>query len=181
MTAFASAASGYSGIARFLHWATFVLMLMLIPAGLIMVNAEPGPLQNILFDLHRSLGVTIAVLTLIRLMYRLTNPPPPMEATIAPLQRMAAHTLHWVLYAGLILLPIGGAMGAFMFGASLNYFWLFTIAPPIERNPEFAKEILQFHGLISKIFGLLILVHISAALMHHFVFKDRTLIKMVRG
>jgi cytochrome b561 len=181
LTARMASAPGYKPAARFFHWATVLMLLVLVPAGVTMVNVGPGALQNTLYDLHRSLGVTIALLTIIRLMYRLMNPPPAMEASIAPIQQMAAHGLHWVLYAGLILLPIGGSLGAFLYGAPLNYFWLFKIAPPVAQDQELAKTILETHGLVSKIFGLLILAHIGAALMHHFVFKDRTLIKMVRG
>jgi cytochrome b561 len=171
----------YSAPARFFHWLTFVLVALMIPTGIAMTNVGAGATQNVLFDFHRSLGITVALLTIVRLVYRLSNPPPPHEASIAPIQALAANVVHWVLYAALIMLPIGGAIGAFMFGASLNYFWLFTIDPPIAKNPEMARQILGMHGLSSFVFTGLIGLHIVAALAHHIVFKDRTLLKMLRG
>jgi cytochrome b561 len=177
--AMAQPAENYTGTAKFFHWITVVFVLLVIPMGLIMADIEPGQLKNTLFDLHRSLGVTISILTIIRLIYRLGHKPPPLDESVQPIQRLAAHIVHGILYAGLIFLPIGGLIGAWMFGASLNYFWLFQIAPPMERDPETAKQILGFHSLVSKVFAGIILVHIAAALAHHFVFKDRTLRRML--
>jgi cytochrome b561 len=170
---------GYSSMAKLFHWITFIFVLLIIPMGLIMADAENGPLKNALFDLHRSFGVTVSILTIFRLIYRLRNPPPPLEASVTPIQRLAAHAVHIMLYAGLILLPIGGLIGAWMFGAPLNYFWLFQIAPPMPRDPELAKQILATHSLLTKIFAGIIGVHIAAALAHHFVFKDQTLRRMM--
>jgi cytochrome b561 len=172
-------AEAYTATAKLYHWITVIFVLLIIPMGLIMADAEPGPLKNTLFDLHRSFGVTVSILSIFRLIYRLRNPPPPLEASVTPIQRLAAHVVHFILYAGLIMLPIGGLMGAWMFGASLNYFWLFQIAPPMARDPETAKQILGFHSLASKAFAALIGVHVAAALAHHFVFKDQTLRRMM--
>ncbi len=117
----------YTGVAKALHWLTVLLVFVMIPAGLVMADAEAGPMKNFLFDLHRSLGVTVSILTIIRLIYRLKNPPPPLDASVSAPQRLAAHVVHFILYAGLIFLPVGGLLGAWMFGASLNYFWLFAL------------------------------------------------------
>ncbi len=178
MSASIAAVPGYTRTAKLFHWITAIFVFLIIPMGVIMSEAENGPLKNSLFDLHRSFGITVSILTIIRLMYRLGNPPPPLEASVTAPQRLAAHVVHIILYAGLILLPIGGLMGAWMFGASLNYFWLFQIAPPIARDPETAKQILGFHGTASMVFAGLIALHIAAALAHHFVFKDQTLRRM---
>jgi cytochrome b561 len=169
----------YSVTAKLFHWVTMIFVFLVIPMGLFIANADSGPVKNTMFDLHRSIGVTISILTIFRLIYRLRNPPPPLDQTVAPMQRTAAHVVHIVLYAGMILLPIGGLLGAWMYGAALNYFWLFQIAPPMVKNPELAGQILQTHGLLTKIFAGIVLLHIAAALAHHFVFKDNTLRRML--
>jgi cytochrome b561 len=172
-------AESYTPTAKAFHWITVLFVLLVIPMGLIMADAEPGPLKNTLFDLHRSLGITISALTILRLIYRLGHKPPPLDDSVQPIQRLAAHVVHVILYAGLILLPIGGLTGAWMFGASLNYFWLFQIAPPMAADQETAKQILGMHSLASKIFAAFIGLHVVAALAHHYVFKDRTLRRML--
>jgi cytochrome b561 len=179
MAATTASIQTYSATAKIFHWITVIFVILIIPMGLIMADAEPGPLKNTLFDLHRSFGVTVAILTIMRVIYRLMNPPPPLDASVSAPQRLAAHAVHIVLYAGLIMLPIGGSIGAFMYGASLNYFWLFQIAPPIPKNPELAKQILGVHSLVSKVFAGFIALHIAAALAHHFYFKDNTLRRML--
>jgi cytochrome b561 len=172
-------AESYTPTAKTFHWITALFVFLVIPMGLVMADAEPGPLKNALFDLHRSLGITISALTILRLIYRLGHKPPPLDDSVQPIQRLAAHAVHILLYAGLIFLPIGGLLGAWMFGASLNYFWLFQIAPPMAADQETAKQILATHGLLSKIFAGLVILHIAAALAHHYVFKDRTLRRML--
>ena len=77
---------GYTRTARILHWLTAVLVLAAIPAGIAMVNVGAGPLQNFLFDFHRSLGVTLIPVILLRLVWRLTHDPPPLPGDIPPLQ-----------------------------------------------------------------------------------------------
>jgi cytochrome b561 len=72
----------YSVTARAWHWFTAVLVLTMIPVGITMVNIGPGPLQNTLFDLHRSIGVLLMPTILLRLVYRLRHPPPPLPADI---------------------------------------------------------------------------------------------------
>ena len=78
MAGMAPGATAYSLTARVLHWLTAALVLTMIPAGIVMVNIGSGALQDFLFNLHRSLGVALIPVILLRLAYRLINPPPPL-------------------------------------------------------------------------------------------------------
>jgi cytochrome b561 len=77
----------YSLTARVLHWSTAILVLTVLPLGVVIGNEWGGPLQDQLYDLHRSIGATILLLVVVRLGYRLTHPPLPLPDDIAPIQR----------------------------------------------------------------------------------------------
>ena len=81
----------YSLTARVLHWITAFLILTMIPLGLVIANEWGGFAQDALYNLHRSIGVTIIPLVILRIVYRWTHPPLPLPADIAPMQRFAAH------------------------------------------------------------------------------------------
>src|SRR5437867_6270702 len=90
--------AGYTPVARLLHWTTAVLVLPMIPVGIYMANADAGTMQDTLYNLHRSAGMLVLPLIVIRLMYRLAHPPPPLPADIPAFQQLAAHANHWALY-----------------------------------------------------------------------------------
>jgi cytochrome b561 len=89
----------YTRSARTLHWLTAALILAIIPMGIALDKVAPGPLQNILYDLHRSCGVVVIGLTLWRLISRIQNPPRPLGDEINKLQKLAASLVHFILYA----------------------------------------------------------------------------------
>jgi cytochrome b561 len=168
----------YSGTARVLHWFTAVLVLTMIPAGITMVNIGPGPLQNTLFDLHRSIGVLLVLVILLRLAYRLNHPPPPLPADIPAIQQFAASFVHLALYTLLIVQPIVGWIGTSAFRAPINVFWLFQLPPIWPEDRAFSDQVFVVHRAIGYLIVLLLCAHIGAALFHHFVRRDRVLLRM---
>src|SRR5262245_15930138 len=101
----------YSATARAWHWFTALLVLTMIPIGITMVNVGPGPLQNTLFHLHRSIGVLLMPVILLRLAYRLRHPPPPLLADIPAIQQLAASSVHVAPYVRQLLQPIRAWIG----------------------------------------------------------------------
>jgi len=168
----------YSGTARVLHWFTAVLVLTMIPAGITMVNIGPGTLQNTLFDLHRSIGVLLVPVILLRLAYRLGHPPPPLPADIPAVQQFAASFVHVALYALLIVQPIVGWIGTSAFRAQINVFWLFELPPIWPQDRAFSDQVFVVHRAIGYLIVLLLAAHIGAALFHHFVRRNRVLLRM---
>ena len=184
--------NNYGSIAKWLHWVTAALFL----GSYISVyyrhwfTEEKTPENWIALQLHLSIGVTIAVVVILRIIWRITNGVPDLEPGTR-LEHLAAHAGHYALYAIMIIMPITGYVGT---GVNTEYFFMFDI-PKFESTQlfvilvsngigitfeEFEKPIDFIH---KNIFGawlvwLLILGHVSAALYHHFVRKDRTLQKM---
>lgn len=171
----------YGPVARTFHWVTAALVLTMIAAGLAMLRVPGGALQNFLFDYHRSCGVVLFVITLARLLWRLTHAPAPLEPEIPVLQRVVAHTVHALLYASLLLQPIVGWIGTSAYGAPIKVFWLVTLPPIVDKNKEMADTYLGLHEVFGLVITGLVLAHIGGALFHHFIQRDRTLMRMVRG
>ena len=100
----------YDGVAKILHWTVAIAVLAAIPMGLAMLRVGSGPLQNQLFDLHRSFGALILGLMIIRVLWRLFHRPPPLDAKMPALQVYAATAVHLLLYVLLIDPDLGSAL-----------------------------------------------------------------------
>jgi cytochrome b561 len=172
-------ATGYAWPAKLLHWLSAVAVLSAIGLGLAMLNVESGPTQNRLFDLHRSFGATVLMLTGARLLWRLYAPPPPPVGDMPAWQAFAARHTHHLLYVLLFAVPAMGWAGTSAFGARIEVFGLFELMPILERDRELAATLLQLHGLLAFTLCAVLALHIGAALHHHFVRKDDTLRRML--
>jgi cytochrome b561 len=171
----------YTLTARVLHWITAVLILTMIPLGVVIANEWGGAAQNALYDLHRSIGVTIIPLAIVRVIYRWTHPPLPLPPDIAPMQRFAAHATHWGLYALLLLQPFTGWIATSAYRAPIIVFGLFELPPIWRESRAFSEQLFFVHSLIGTAIGCLAAAHIGAILYHHFVRRDRVLLRMITG
>ncbi len=169
----------YRAPAQVLHWLTALAILCAVPLGFAMLEAAPGPLQNQLFDLHRSFGALILALTAVRLLWRLYAPPPPLLAGMPKWQERAARLTHTALYIMLFALPLVGWAGTSAFGARISVFGLFDLPMILEKNEAVSKVLLPLHGGMALALCALLVLHIGAALHHHFVRKDDTLRRML--
>ena len=171
----------YTVSARVLHWVTAALVLSMIPFGLIMVRIKEGPTQDLLFNLHRSIGVILLPLVVIRLINRINSPPLPLPPDISKLQRCAAHATHWLLYLLLIVQPIIGWIATSAYGATIGVFWLFDLPAIWPKNEALAEGLFKLHENLGFAMAALICAHIGAALFHHFIHRDRVLMRMITG
>lgn len=174
-------APAYSLTARVLHWIVAILVLSMIPFGLIMVRLDAGPTQDLLFNLHRSIGAALLPLMLVRLVWRLQNPPAPLPAEIPAIQRAAAHTTHWALYTLMILQPLIGWIATSAYRAPIGVFWMFELPPIWPEDRTFSEQLFAVHRYVGFAIAALVCAHIGAALFHHFVLRDRVLMRMVTG
>ena len=174
-------APAYSLTARALHWATAILVLATIPIAVAMTNVPAGPLQDFLYDLHRSLGAVIIPLVIARLGYRLTHPPLPLPDDIPPIQQFAARATHWGLYGLLIVQPLVGWVATSAYRAPIVVFGLFELPPIWPVDQPFSERLFVVHQVIGFAIAFLAAAHIGAALYHHYVRKDDVLMRMIAG
>ena len=132
----------YTLTARTLHWLTASLVLFTLPLGLVIANDWGGPLQDQLYDLHRSIGALLIPIILMRLVYRLGHPPAPLPDDIPPLQQFAANATHWALYGLLIVQPFLGWIGTSAYPARIVVFGLFELPPIWHEDRAFSDQVL---------------------------------------
>jgi cytochrome b561 len=177
----AAAVPAYTVTARIFHWVTASLVLFMLPLGLVIANDWGGPLQDQLYDLHRSIGALIIPIILVRVAYRWGHPPLPLPDDIPAIQQLAASATHWALYALVIVQPFVGWIGTSAYRAPIVVFGLFELPPIWPEDRAFSDRVLFVHGLIALSIAGLLAAHIGAALHHHFVRKDRILARMITG
>ena len=171
----------YPPLARTLHWVTAVCVVTAICLGIAMLQAPSGPVQNTLFDLHRSFGALILVLAVARWANRLGGGTPPTYPVEPRWQRLAARGVHDLLYLLLLVLPLLGWLGTSAYGAPITVFWLFELPPLVGKDEGLAEKILPVHATLGLVMAGLVVLHVAAALHHHFVRRDRVLLRMWRG
>jgi cytochrome b561 len=181
MSDIAAGAPGYTPIARFLHWLIAALVLLMIPLGIVIANEWGGPAQQFLYNLHKSVGATLIPLVVIRLLYRLTHPVPPLPSDIPAIQQFAAHATHWALYALILLQPIVGYIMTSAYPAPVPFFGLFNLPAIWPENRALSEQLSSVHLYIGLAIAVVAAMHIGAALYHHFVRKDHILMRMISG
>jgi cytochrome b561 len=172
--AFAAAKpAGYTRTAIALHWIIAAAVLAQIYLGLWMIGIPKSPpgVRAYWFNLHKSVGITIGLLVLVRLAWRLAHRPPELPPTMASWQRAAAKVSHYALYACMVVLPVSGYLGSSFTKYPIKYF---GYTPPHWgwEAPALKELCSEIHFLAASVFIVLIVLHISAALKHRFVDRD---------
>jgi cytochrome b561 len=171
----------YTSTARFLHWLTAAIILVIVPMGIVMANMELGKLGDVLFDIHRSLGFLLLPLAIWRVWYRLTHPVPALPPDVPGYQVLAAEATHWALYALLLAQPVIGWIATSAYGAKISILWLFTLPAIWPQNESVSDAMFALHRWLGFLMAGILVIHIAAACYHHFVRKDNVMTRMVRG
>lgn len=173
----------YSRPARFFHWTIVALIAVQAPVGVYM--AYRGNTLKIwdavtggLYTGHKLIGVTILLVVLCRLAYRLTHGTPTDEPTLEPWQKVASHLNHWGMYVLLLCVPVAGYIGISLFPA-LDILGLFSLPAVVEPNREASATAFLVHRLLGRLLVLLVAIHVAAALFHYFIRKDNVLARML--
>jgi len=173
----------YSELARFFHWLTVLIVFVMLGSGLSMVYRGKDlniwdSLTNNLYTTHKTLGLALLALVVLRLFYRLVNGAPAEEPTLNFFQRFMSHATHWALYGLLIGLPLVGWYGISLFPA-LDSFGGLKIPALAEPDKGLSKQVLWFHSMMAYALIALVAMHIAASLYHHFLRGDNVLRRML--
>ncbi|WP_336986912.1 cytochrome b [Altererythrobacter aquiaggeris] len=175
-----AAARRYSTGAMIFHWVIAVAVIVNWRIAEAAEHAASKAEAGEIMINHKALGITILVLTLARLAWRLTHKVPPLSSSLAGWEKVLARSVHIIFYVLLIGLPIGGWLGVSMFGAGVDMWGLFTVPGlPVGESPETGKAIIGLHKTGGEIMLYLIALHIVGALKHTLFDKDGTLWRML--
>ena len=172
----------YSGTAIALHWLIALLIVGAFTLGLVMTDI-PGfsPTKLRYYAWHKWAGVTVLLLACLRLLWRLKNRPPAFPEAMPAWQRRAAHGLHHLLYVFIFAVPLSGYFYTLAAGFPVVYFGLFQLPVLIAKNKALADTLQPIHYWLNMTMAALVVLHVLAALKHHFLDRDDTLRRMLPG
>ncbi len=177
---FQNSLAAFGAVAKLLHWGMAALVIGLLTLGLYMHGLALSPEKFELYALHKSLGITALALALVRLGWRVADPPPaPLPSTPAGYANLAK-AVHWALYSSLLAIPLTGWCMAAASGTPVDYFNTgFLLPSPVPASDDLRLAFRLLHEMFGKLAMALIALHIGAALKHHFLDKDATLRRML--
>ncbi len=170
---------GYPATSKLLHWLVAACVLMTAPVAIAMGKVGEGPLQNTLYNFHKSLGILIFILMALRLINRLAVGAPIADPGIEPWQKAVSAAVHTSFYVLLIAMPIVGYIANSAFGAPAPFFGLFDLPPIIGKNEALSDQLFAIHRWAGFLVIILVGMHIGAALFHHFIRRDDVLRRML--
>jgi cytochrome b561 len=164
---------------RSLHWLTAGLMLLVFVLAFSVDRARSGTSFTALLQLHRSFGITVWTVTLVRLVWRQFARFPNWPTDMPQAMRLAAQGSEYALYGLLLAQPVLGLLQTNAQGDRVDLFFLGQIPPLIGENRPLAGLLLTVHETVGFLLLGLIALHVSAALFHHFWRRDDTLAAML--
>ena len=176
----------YGSAAKWFHWITVGLMAIALPTGFVIkfiTGEAEGAYKMAFYAIHESAGLTILFAAIARILWKTRNPPPPHPEDLPPLMRSAATATHHGLYALLILQPILGFLATNAWGFPMQgrtaYLGFIDLPKFMEAAPGIANVLSWGHTIGGYLFLVLLVAHVGAAVFHHAIRKDGTLMRML--
>jgi len=171
--------SRYSGLAIAFHWLLALMICISFGVGLYMTSLTFSPQQLKLYNWHKWAGITILALSAARLLWRLTHRAPVLPSNMPVWQRMASHVSHGALYILFFAVPLTG--WAYSSAAGFPIVWLGLVPLPdlVEKNRDLAELLKPYHWIVAYSLAVVVVIHIAAALKHHFIDRDTILLRMI--
>jgi cytochrome b561 len=168
----------YGALAQLFHW---VIVVLIITQFVLALRADGlSPIKKIgVLGTHKSIGITILVLAVLRLAWRLFNPVPPQPRGIPRWQELGARVSHFLLYALLFITPVLGWLMSSARAFSVSWFGLFTLPDLIEPNKAAFERLRDLHEFMAWTLATIAAIHLAAALKHHFFDRDDVLRRML--
>jgi cytochrome b561 len=172
----------YDRVAVALHWLVAIGVFVMIGLGWYMTDIPKGtPQRAFYFNLHKSIGVTLGLIVLVRVIWRWNHTPPPLPAGTASWVVNASKLSHGLLYALLVLMPVAGFTASNFSKYGVTYFGLFKIGPLFAENKSLYELFQGIHHAASEVLVIVICIHIAGALKHLLIDKDGVFFRMLPG
>lgn len=173
----ASGMPRYNPLAQALHWLTAILALAVLPLAWVALSLPPAPLKGSMFVVHKSVGLTIFAIVVLRIAWRMLRPAPP-DPSAPRLLTLMARINHWLLYAIFLIMPVSGYLLTAWSGRDTPYFWLFNI-PGLPKDEAAQKIATAIHGFGQWAVYVLVLLHVAGTAWHLVIRRDGLLERML--
>ena len=169
----------YTATAKALHWLMALLLFGLLALGFYMQDLPLSPQKLQLYSWHKWAGVTVFLLVLFRLAWRVTHRPPALPDHMPKVMQLAAHAGHALLYLLMIAIPLSGWLMSSAKGFQTVWFGILPIPDLVDKNKELGDLLQTVHESLNWLLVAVIAGHVGAALKHHFIDKDDILTRML--
>ena len=162
----------YGFISKIFHWLSAAVLVAQVPLGFYLVDLDFSENRVFIENIHVTIGLGIFYLTILRLIYKLFNPTPALGNSVFIGQRVIAKLNHILLYLSILVITISGALKKLFNGEMLD---LFFFDLEIKDNFDLAELFYEIHIYGNYTLIALILLHISAVIIHKILFKENLL------
>ena len=169
----------WGAVAQFLHWLIVVLIITQATLALMAYELPLGMKKLAMLARHKSIGITILGLAILRLAWRWTNPTPALPPTLKPYELQLARLTHALLYLLLFVLPLSGWMMSSARGFPVSWFGFFQLPDLVPKSKPLYEALILTHRVLACLLGALATLHAAAALKHHYMLKDDVLRRML--
>lgn len=171
----------YTRTAMSLHWLIALMLFGMFGFGLYMVELPLSPQKLKFYSYHKWAGVTVFLLVLARLAWRITHRPPALPAGMPAWQVTAAKAGHHLLYLLMVIVPLSGWLMSSAKGFQTVWFGVLPLPDLLDKDEALGEALLLTHRLLNWFFMLVVAGHVLAALKHHFIDRDGLLSRMLPG
>jgi len=164
-------------LSKTLHWLTAILIFIQIPLGFYAESLKLSPLKMDIFVWHKSLGMLVFLLLILRLLWRIKGTiPETVGASL--IQQYLAQAAHCLLYGLMVLLPISGWITSSAANIPIKLFWLIPLPAVVGPDDALKSLAAEVHEISVFVLLAVLILHIGAALRHHLLLRDNTLKRM---
>lgn len=169
----------YTRTAVFLHWLVALGLIGTFALGFYMEGLPLSPNKLKLYAWHKWAGMTLLVLVVVRLAWRLSHPAPALPSGMTARDKFLAHAGHWLLYLLMLAIPVSGWLMSSAQGFQVVWFGVVPLPDLVTRNEGLGELFLDIHVVLNYVMLVTVIGHIAAALQHHFIKKDDVLTRML--
>jgi cytochrome b561 len=176
-----ASAMRYSTPAIVLHWLVALLIFVAFPLGLYMADLPLSPDKLKLYSYHKWVGITVLMLVSIRVAWRLTHTPPPLPESMAGWQQRVSQIVHGLLYLLILAIPVSGWLMSSAKGFQTVWFGVLPLPDLIGKDKALGDLLTEVHETLNFTMLALVVLHVGAALQHHYIERQPFLQRMGLG
>ena len=159
--------TSYPLMMKIMHWSVGPLILGVLIVGFLMTNVLPDSIRYDFYDWHKSFGLTVFALALLRIIVRLLSHVPPMDPAVRPHERLLAKGVYAAFYILMVAFPLSGYIMSVAGGHPVAWFGI-SIPSIMSKNLEIAGIARELHEIFGYTLAALIVMHVGGVIVHWF-------------